>query len=212
MKTIALSLLLATLTSPRSNGADASASVVTTNWVIKTHWVQSPASYRMLGGKLQDANQPPWETVVFSPTHQWSANWQRFVPISNGRGGSGYRADISIAANQSSQLPPRTKLFHIRSQWLFAPRITICVSNVPMTEQALLDGGAAGLSRALSLRAFPMSGSTNMAGFKITETVRNYDYGVPYSGKVPVVTRKAIYLTNQLETQTTNKTEKEAIP
>ena len=172
---------------------------ITTNWVATTNWISAPASYRMLNGKLHDASQPPWESLGFTPSHYWNASHQMFAPLSSGyspRIGSG----VGVETNQPSQSPAGTKLFRLSSSTVGTPRIQILVRNVPLTAQDLLDGGAAGLARTLNIRAFPVTSRTNMNGFKIESIHRDYDYGLPYSRKVPSVTRKPVYTTNLLET------------
>ena len=37
---------------------------------------------------------------------------------------------------------------------------------------------------------------TNMSGFKIDRIYREYDYGLPYGKKVPVVNKRAVLTTN----------------
>ena len=169
-----------------------------TNHVMTTNWVPAPSNYRMLGGKVSNSQDLRWQNVSFDPTHVWNPSFRSFSKIGEPYSRK-YVVELRAQTNRPPGLPEHLKLFTVSSRYYSPPpSVSITVSNVPLSSQDLFDGGAAGLARRLNVRAYPLTNITNISGFKVTRIARIYDHGLPYFGKLPIVSKRPVATTNKV--------------
>ncbi|SRR6266446_4017069 len=142
-----------------------------------TNWVSPPASYRLVGGQLYDsAASSKWVPVILSP--QWRGSMRGFSGGSYPRPGE--LTDITFSADKLGSL-----VIHIRN---------FLYRTGDLVEPKAFDGSAHLVSpaRSLPMRLFPLSSVTNWgANGTIRSISRTYDYGLPATNKIPVITKKA---------------------
>jgi hypothetical protein len=153
---------------------------ITTNWVLVTNWTHR-TDLRVVGGKVMSPTVAPWKTVT--------------IPRSPGPYADARLHHDTFAQRQGNDRPSAGQNPHVVSFHDNHIPIYVIVSNVPLTSVQVRNQE---LLNNLSVRAFPIREETNWGGFQITLIRNVYDYGLPFTGLAPVVTKKRVLITNNV--------------
>lgn len=161
---------------------------VVTNWAFKTNWIPATANYRSVDGKLMNALVAPWVPISVAPNGTWNPRTGGFVEENW----------TLLKLNEQPNSLPGLKLFTITQRG----RDAFSISNVPLTKREVtISQGVPKpiLIAPLTLRVFPLASITNTVAYSDALRINTYDHGVPYTGKIPTVTKRPIYLTNGVQ-------------